>query len=50
MRASEPVELDLNADKEVKAKVVRDLLLELRREPFRSKISVNFFGVSEKQP
>ena len=42
------VDLVINADKELKAKVARDLLVKLRAEPFRSKISVNFFGVSER--
>ena len=49
-RTAEPVELIINADKHLKAKVVRDMLLALRAEPFRSKISVNYFGVSEKEP
>ena len=41
------VDLVINADKDLKAKVARDLLIRLRAEPFRSKISVNYFGVSE---
>jgi biopolymer transport protein ExbD len=41
------VELLINADKEIKAKVPRDLLLALRAEPFRSKIKLNYFGVSD---
>jgi biopolymer transport protein ExbD len=49
-RADGPVELIINADKDLEARVARDLLLALRAEPFRSKISVNFFGVSEKEP
>jgi biopolymer transport protein ExbD len=49
-RATDPVELIINADRDLKAKVARDMLLALRAEPFRSKISVNFFGVSEKEP
>lgn len=43
------VELQINAHKNLKAKVCRDLLLGLRAEPFRSKISENFYGVSEKE-
>jgi biopolymer transport protein ExbD len=49
-RTSEPTELVINAHKELKAKVARDLLLALRAEPFRSKIKSNFFGVSEREP
>jgi len=41
-------ELVINADKSLPAKVARDLLLGLRAEPFRSKIRVNYYGVSEK--
>ncbi len=44
------VDLLINADKDLKAKVARDLLIRLRAEPFRSKISVNYFGVSEAPP
>ena len=43
------VDLVINADKDLKAKVARDLLVRLRAEPFRSKISVNYFGVRESQ-
>jgi biopolymer transport protein ExbD len=46
-RTEGTVELIINVDKTLKAKVARDLLLALRAEPFRSKISLNFFGVSE---
>ncbi len=42
-------ELVINVDKELKAKVARDLLVGLRAEPFRSKISKNYFGVSESE-
>ncbi len=42
-------ELVINVDKDLKAKVARDLLVALRAEPFRSKISVNYFGVSESE-
>jgi biopolymer transport protein ExbD len=48
-RRSGQVELVINADKDLKAKVARDLLLALRGDAFRSKISVNFFGVSESE-
>jgi len=43
-------ELVINAHKDLKAKVARDLLVKLRAEPFRSKLSVNYFGVSEAPP
>jgi biopolymer transport protein ExbD len=48
--AGGPVELVINAHKDLKAKYARDLLLALRAEPFRSKITVNFYGVSEREP
>jgi len=41
------VELTINAHKDVKSKYPRDLLVELRKEPFRSKIRVNYYGTSE---
>jgi biopolymer transport protein ExbD len=46
-----PIQADLviNADKELRAKVARDMLVELRAEPFRSKIRMNYFGVSQKE-
>ena len=44
------VDLVINADKDLKAKVARDLLVRLRAEPFRSKITLNYFGVSEAPP
>jgi biopolymer transport protein ExbD len=44
-----PVEVVINAHKDLPAKVARDLLLALRAEPFRSKVSANYFGVSEKE-
>jgi biopolymer transport protein ExbD len=43
------IELVINADKTVPAKVARDLLLALRAKPFRDRISLNFYGVSEKR-
>ena len=42
--------LTINAHKDLKAKVSRDLLLGLRAEPFRSKLSSNFFGATGKEP
>jgi biopolymer transport protein ExbD len=42
-------EMVVNADKDLRAKIPRDLLTELRKEPYRSKIRVNYLGVSEKQ-
>jgi biopolymer transport protein ExbD len=48
-RTEGQVELVINVEKTLKAKVARDLLLSLRAEPFRSKISINYFGVSESE-
>jgi biopolymer transport protein ExbD len=48
-RRRSPATLTINAHKDLKAKIARDLLLGLRAEPFRSKLSSNFFGVSEKE-
>jgi biopolymer transport protein ExbD len=42
------VELVINGHKDLKARFARDLLIALREDPFRSKISLNYFGVSEK--
>jgi biopolymer transport protein ExbD len=44
------VDLVINAQKDLKAKVARDLLVALRKEPFRSKITLNYFGVTESPP
>jgi biopolymer transport protein ExbD len=49
-RTKGEVELVINAHKDLPAKFARDLLVSLRDEPFRSKITVNFFGVSERAP
>ena len=50
MPAPTKLELVINADKDLPAKVARDVLSALRAEPFRSKITVNYFGVSEREP
>lgn len=42
--------LVINADKNLEARVARQLLVALRDEPFRSRISVNYYGVSQKEP
>lgn len=42
------VDLVINADKTLPAKVCLDLLVALRAEPFRTRISVNYYGVSGK--
>jgi biopolymer transport protein ExbD len=44
------VEVVINAHKELKAKYARDVLVALQEQPFRAKISLNFYGVSEKEP
>jgi biopolymer transport protein ExbD len=46
MKTTGSVELQINADKKIRSKVTRDLVLGLRAEPFRSRISGNFYGVS----
>jgi biopolymer transport protein ExbD len=48
--ADGPVELVINADKDLKAKYARNLLVALRAEPFRGKIRVNYYGVSQREP
>lgn len=48
-RRRTPATLTINAHKDLKAGIARDLLLGLRAEPFRSKLSSNYFGVSEKE-
>jgi biopolymer transport protein ExbD len=45
--ASGQVELTINAHKDVKSKYTRELLVELRKEPYRSKIRVNYYGTTE---
>jgi len=47
-RVTGQVEVVINAHKDLPARYARQLLVDLREEPFRGKISVNFFGVSEK--
>jgi biopolymer transport protein ExbD len=42
-------ELVINAHKDLKARYTRELLVALRAEPFRSKINVNYYGVSETE-
>jgi biopolymer transport protein ExbD len=42
------VEVVINADKDLRAKHVRDLLMALRLKPFRDKIRVNYFGATQR--
>jgi len=50
-RMTEPTDLVINAHKDLKAKVARDLLVALGGDPlFRKMLRTNFFGVSEGQP
>jgi biopolymer transport protein ExbD len=42
------VEVVINADKDLAAKHVRDLLVALRLKPFRDKIRVNYFGATQR--
>jgi biopolymer transport protein ExbD len=49
-KMSGQTELVIHAHKDLKAKVARDLLQALQREPFRGKINANFYGVRGAQP
>lgn len=49
-RRTTPAQLTINAHKDLKAVVARDLLLGLRAEEFRNKLASNYFGTSEKEP
>ena len=40
----------INAHKDLKSGVARDLLVELRARPFRDKIKAHYYGVSEREP
>jgi len=44
-----PVELRINADKKLESGYSRDVLMGLRADRFRGKISLNYYGVSEKR-
>ena len=48
-RAEGRLKVIINCDKALPAKVARDALLALGREPFKGRISSQFFGVSEKE-
>jgi biopolymer transport protein ExbD len=43
-------DLVINAHKALAARYARHLLVALREEPFRDKLRVNYFGVSDKEP
>jgi biopolymer transport protein ExbD len=45
-RNTQRVELIINAERNVKASLTRDLILRLRGEPYRSKLSGNFYGAT----
>jgi biopolymer transport protein ExbD len=47
-RSPGEVEVVINAHKDLPARYARDMLLALSKSPFNSKITLNFFGVSEK--
>lgn len=49
-KMSGTTELVINAHKNLKAKYTRELLLALRTEPFRSRITDHRYGVSQRQP
>jgi biopolymer transport protein ExbD len=46
--AGEKVEVVINADRDIAAKYVRDVLIALRAERFRHKISMNYFGATQR--
>jgi biopolymer transport protein ExbD len=43
-------ELVINAHKALPARYARQLLVALREDPFRGRISINYYGVSDKEP
>lgn len=45
----QPVEVVINADKDLPSYFLRDLLLALRTSPYREKITSNYFGASQKE-
>jgi len=45
-----PTEVVINAHKELPSKYARELRIALRDQPFRSKITVNYYGVSDTEP
>jgi biopolymer transport protein ExbD len=47
--ADEPVEVVINADKDLPNRHVRDLLLALRTSPYREKIRAPYFGATQKE-
>lgn len=49
LKASGPVEIVINADKKIPARVPRDVLVAMRAEPFRGKVTANYFGVAGKR-
>ena len=49
-KAPGPVEVVINADKALPARIPRDVLLGLRAEPFRDKVRASFFGTTQREP
>jgi len=49
-RSPEPVEVVINADKNLESGLVRDVLVALRRKPFRDKIRISYFGATQREP
>jgi biopolymer transport protein ExbD len=48
--AQGPVEVVINADKDLPSRVVRDALMGLRADPFRDKVRATFFGAIQREP
>jgi biopolymer transport protein ExbD len=46
----EKVEVVINADRDIAARHVRDVLIALRADQFRNKISRNYFGATQRNP
>ncbi len=49
-RSDRPLEVEINADRDLPARVPRDVLMGLRAEAYRSKISKTYFRSSQRQP
>jgi biopolymer transport protein ExbD len=45
-----PVEVVINADRELPSRVVRNALLGLRADAFRDKVRATFYGASQREP
>lgn len=48
-QTQDKVEVVINADRDISAKHVRDVLIALRADRFRNKISMNYFGATQRE-